>query len=1279
MKKILITLAFIFIQVSYAQVNKTISIDWVESEYNFIDNYNINVPNFKSDSFQYNDINKTIFYQQKFLEAYNIDEKSLKISNLEFENISESMLGVLNKKLISKDINAAIINSMARDVNYVVLSFQPIIKEGNSYKRVKSLSISYSIGGVSMSEISRNINTLSNSVLKSGVFKKFYVEKSGVYRLDKAFLSQLGFNANVDPRTIKIYGNGGRMLPLLNSIPYPNDLAENSIYFKGEQDGVFDDSDYILFYAEGVDNWSEDSETYTNIYSDKSYYYITSSAANGKRISPIVESTQAPIKVFTTFDDEVAHEVDRVNIVRLGRKWAGEQFNINPEQSFNFSFPNIDVSSPVSIKINVLAVSQKPTYFNVKVNNQDLGNVNLDALINGSYRYSTDNTFLSSLNVASPNVSVLMKYNNNGVPNGIGYLDYITLKCKSFLKGNGFQYRFTVNEVATSIGTAEYQISNASSIGQVWDITDIYNVTSKENAGLPQMSFKTVMGENKNYIIVDNNNFYTPIVDSNSNVINQDLKGTIFLNNQGVFEDIDYIIVTPQSLRGQAERLANFHRTYSKLNVKVVSLESLYEEFSSGKQDIGAIRNFVKYVYENASTPSRKVKYLCLFGDASFDFKNRIPNNTNIVPIFQSLNSDSISSSFISDDYFGLMNPDEGYVDSQIYRNLDIAVGRILASSETQADQLVSKIIDYHDIKAQGKWRNNIVMISDDSDVQSDTGIQKDLDDLSNEITFSKPFMNVKKIHSDSYVQETTSGGQKYPKVREEFINSFEQGSLVIDYFGHGNEDGLSAEKIYYKNDALGLVNKYKYPLFITVTCDFTRFDNPYRDTGGEFTYWNPIGGAIAMVTTTRLISQGGGSNFNKNLSKYLFSYGSDVYPSIAESVRLTKVASGSIGNNVVFYIGDPALQLAIPKPKVKLTKLNDVDIASTTETLSGLSYVKLSGEVTDESDNLLPTYNGELAINIYDKEINRTTLGNDGITQNGVLSLLNFTTLGETIFRGNASVVNGKFEFGFVVPKDIKIPVGNGKVSFYAKENGTVKDKTGYSLGLKIGGLNANAVADNTAPKIRLYMNNESFVSGGITNQSPLFLAFLEDEHGINTASGIGHDIVAYLDGDETKPYILNDYYETELNDYTKGKLKFPFRDLALGLHTLTFKAWDVYNNIVTSELQFIVVGDETLTLSNVLNYPNPFINHTEFWFTHNRPFEPLEVQVQVFTIAGKVVWTKNQLVNNDGFLSRELTWDGRDDFGDKIGKGVYVYKLTVRSTLTNKKTEKFEKLVIL
>jgi hypothetical protein len=375
---------------------------------------------------------------------------------------------------------------------------------------------------------------------------------------------------------------------------------------------------------------------------------------------------------------------------------------------------------------------------------------------------------------------------------------------------------------------------------------------------------------------------------------------------------------------------------------------------------------------------------------------------------------------------------------------------------------------------------------------------------------------------------------------------------------------------------------------------------------------------------------------------------------------------------------------LAIPKPKVVLTKVNDVPITAAIDDFKSLAYVKINGEVLDENNNQLPTYNGEIAVNIFDKNIIANTLRNDGDdaiidASFNTAPTMPFVKLGETIFRGNASVVNGKFEFGFVVPRDIRIPVDNGRISFYAKRNQLYLDKTGYNTDIKIGGINPNAAVDNVGPRVKLYMNDETFVNGGITNRSPFLLAHLEDENGINTASGIGHDIVGILDGDESNPYIMNDYYETELDDYTRGKVYFPYRNLEPGLHTITFKAWDVYNNPITAEIQFIVVGDETITLKNVLNYPNPFVSYTEFWFSHNRPFEPLEVQVQVMTITGKIVWTKNQTITTDGFLSREITWDGKDDFGDKIGKGVYVYKLTVKSTLTNKKSEKIEKLVIL
>jgi hypothetical protein len=814
-------------------------------------------------------------------------------------------------------------------------------------------------------------------------------------------------------------------------------------------------------------------------------------------------------------------------------------------------------------------------------------------------------------------------------------------------------------------------------------VTDIYNVEKYDNPASTTFSFKANMGSIRKYVAIDYSNLYTPLKDANSQVSNQDLKGTIFKDAQGNFLDVDYLIIAPNVFRNQAEKLANFHRNYSGLNVKVVNLDPIYIEFGSGKQDIGAIRNFVKYVYENASTPSKRIKYLNLFGDASYDFKDRVSIKTNFVPIYHALNSQTIGeSSFASDDFFGLMSANEGYMDTTGAGGdgLDIAVGRMIANSPQQADDLVNKVIDYHDIKSYGNWRNNVVFVADDPSASEtgDSQLQYYQNIVADKVMLQKPFMNVKKILLDSYVQESTAGGFRYPKAREDFFNAFARGALVVNYLGHGGEDGLTQERVWEKIDGQSLSNRYKYPLFVTLTCDFSRFDNPFRKTAGEYACWNATGGAISMITTVREIGQTTAQNFNDPFVEKLFSYGSNQYTSIAEALRLAKNATSG-NENVVFYLGDPALKLAVPEQKLVLTKVNNLPISGPIPDLKSLDFVTLSGEVQDENNIPITNYNGDLIVNIFDKNIPRVTLRNDGADAYPTGATMPFITLGETIFRGNASVTNGKFEFGFVVPRDIRIPLGNGRVSLYAKRNQILLDKTGYNTDIKIGGVNLTAAIDVTPPKVRIYMNDETFVTGGITNESPFFLAFMDDENGMNTASGIGHDMVAILDGNVVTPYILNDYYETELNNYKKGKLKYQFKKLSIGLHTLTFKAWDVYNNLVTSEIQFIVVGDETLTLSNVLNYPNPFVNYTQFWFSHNRPFEQLDVQIQVMTISGKVVWTKNENIQTNGFLSREISWDGKDDFGDRLAKGVYIYKLTVRSPLTDTTSEKYEKLVIL
>lgn len=534
---------------------------------------------------------------------------SAQISNVIYESISRADLGDLAPENIPEKPNESVIVTNARDTKYSFLSLSPIIKEGNSYKRIKSFS--YFISNTSARTASSTFQksaAIVNSVLASGDWYRFYIQKSGVYRINKSFLQSLGFDVSkVDPRRIKIYGNGGRMLPLANNAYYPNDLTENAIQIAGEDDGVFNNEDYILFYAEGIDNWNSESQTNLNLYDTKSYYYITASGGDGKRIQKLTQPTANSSLELNTFDDYQYHEIDQTNIVHLGRQWLGESFDINQEQEFLFNFPNLDTSAPVKIEVSAASASLTTTSFAITANGQSAGTISFPPLIsNTDTKYTTGKLPANTQFTGADNIKIKLTYNNNGVPGSKGYLDYINLTAKRKLLGTGKQFHFQYNAASSTAGIANYTIGNASAITQIWDVTDLYNVSKIENANQTSFSFKSTLGEVRKYIAIDPSDYYAPLKENQSKIANQNLKGTLFKNNQNAFQDIDYIIVTPKSLVSQAERLASFHRTNSNLNVKVIALENIYQEFSSGKQDIAAIRNCVKYIYDNASSPEKK-------------------------------------------------------------------------------------------------------------------------------------------------------------------------------------------------------------------------------------------------------------------------------------------------------------------------------------------------------------------------------------------------------------------------------------------------------------------------------------------------------------------------------------------------------------------------------------------------------------------------------------------------------------------------------------------------
>jgi hypothetical protein len=1116
-----------------------------------------------------------------------------------------------------------------------------------------------------------SFSQVSNSVLSSGDWYQFSVDTTGVFKIDRNLLQQIGVSTSgLNPKKIHIYGNGGSLLPTANSDFRYDDLQENSIYIEGENDGAFDSGDYILFYAKGPHDWAVSATNNSikhrqNIYSDKAYYFITVTDSDGKRISQKTAITANTSAQITIYDDYIFQEKELKSILAVGTQWFYEEdFNIQNTQNFNIPFPNAVANSNVNVRVRGVSNSVITSSMEVKVNGQDLFTIGYSAVNPSSLTKAFAVERNGDIVNNSDNIEVSITFDNNGNPSASAFLDYIEIVGKKQLKFSDFQFSFRSFEQANGTGIVEYQIDNGASASQVWDVTNHISPQLIENqSDTGNFAFKDNAGDLREYIILDNADFYRPETVENSKITNQNLHA---------LKDINYIVITNSELSGQAQRLADYHQNNSNLTTKVVLLDEIYNEYSSGSKDITGIRDFIKQVYTTNSSLEKKLKYVCFFGDASYDYKDRIQGNNNIVPVKLSTNSFNLANSWVTDDFYVMLEDNEGAMSTN--HTIDIASGRIPVSTITEATIVVDKILGYYSKNAIGDWRNTITLLADDIDEAGEEVLEQGVESIADEIKNNKPIFNVNKIYADAYVQQNSSGGERYPEVNKAITNAIEKGTLVFDYFGHGGEDGFASERILDVPQIQGFNNPNTLPLLITVTCDFSRFDNPNRITAGELTLKSKTGGAASLITTSREVFIFTGQRFNEELIRVILAFqGEDL--TIAEALMKAKnnFSISSTQKFFIFSFGDPAMKLAAPQPNVRITKMNDIAITQSIDTLKALSKVKFEGVVTDDSNVVLTDFNGTLSTTVFDKLINKTTLDNDGF---GIKMI--FDTQDSKLFRGKSTVENGAFSFDFIVPKDIKIAYGKGKLSFYA-ENGKI-DKAGYNFDVVVGGINADAPEDSVGPEIKLFMNDESFIDGGNTNASPNLIAVLFDASGINTSiTAVDHDIVGVLDGDTSNPIILNDFYQTELNDFTNGKVTYTLRDLDVGPHTLKIKAWDTYNNSSETTLNFVVVSDALLNLENVLNYPNPFVNYTEFWFNHNKPNEPLEVQIQIFTVSGKLIKTINKNVQTTGNLSRNITWNGLDDFGNKIGKGVYVYKLRVKSTASNLVSEKYEKLVIL
>jgi hypothetical protein len=1139
--------------------------------------------------------------------------------------------------------------------NFSVLPFRKNATTGQ-IEILNSFSIKIITTGEIIKPALKKVRSSDHSVLASGDWYKIQVSATGIYKIDYNFLKSLGINPDqINPKHIKLYGNGGGMLPQSNDSVRINDLAEDAIYVYGEADEKFDKQDYILFYAKGPHYWEYNSSEsifkhQLNSYSDSAYFFLTIGNDAGKRIVVKPNPSGTVSYSTSTYDYLDYHELnlltDISDYVKSGRDLFGEDFNFTKSRTFPFYIPNLDLNSPVKIDVEVAARSGLTSSFDILADGNTFSITIPRAYIddyNSDYIVPQRQVF--TFQPTQANLDINLKYHNT-TANSVGWLNYIVLNSRADLNFTGNQLSFR-DTGAINKGISEFQITNSFSDMLVWNITDQTNV-EQQSLSITTSKYVFRIDGNKLYefIAFRQGSGLTPAY--GKKIPNQDLHS---------LSGVDYVIVTYPDFMESAEKLADFHRNSDTLQVAVVTPAQIYNEFSSGAQDITAIRDFMKMLYDKGGNGIKKPKYLLLFGDASYDYKNLIKDNTNFVPTYESYSSYSPTYSYASDDYYGFLDDNEGeYDDGGYYNKSDIGIGRFPVQTTQQAKEMVNKVINYKNKKSFADWRNNLMLIADDEDGNTYFNGSETLDYY---FASNTKELNVTKIYLDAFQQVTTPGGNRYPEVQKAIDKKVNSGCFAVNYIGHGGEQYLAHEKVIELSDIKSWTNFDRLSLFVTATCEFTRFDDPERISAGEWVWLNPDGGAICMLTTTRVVFSSENDALINNLYKNnLFNENNGNFSRIGDITKVTKNRSGfSVNTRKFALLGDPALILDYPRHEVITTSINSRQVDSLPDTLKALSIITVSGEIRDHQNVKLDNFNGVLYPIIYDKPSDLKTLAND--PQNS--SVAKFKMFTNIIYKGVVSVEDGSFTFSFVVPKDISYKFGEGKISYYATDD--ITDANGEYDNIIIGGSISNFPKDSIGPEVQLFMNDSNFIRGGITNESPWLYAKVRDESGINTVgNGIGHEIIGVLDDGD--PIVLNDYYRATLNNYKEGIINYPFSNLSAGKHKLYIKVWDVMNNSAEDSTEFVVAPSAQPEIRNLFNYPNPVNHSTIFSFETNLSGQDIKTTLQIFSSMGELVRTLETNFNTEASRVLIEKWDAQDTGGQYLPSGIYFYRLILQDS---------------
>lgn len=1114
----------------------------------------------------------------------------------------------------------------------------------------------------------------ARSILADGDIYKLEIQEDGVYKLDYSFLNTFLDLDALSFSQIKLYGHPGGPLSEDIANSGPDDLVEIASFKTNADSDLFSPDDYILFYAQGPDklNYRTDKTIVKelNVYSRSSYIYLKLSSEEGMQIP---QQANVEADHYSTTKDALSRiEENSINLLGSygstqgsGQRWFGRIFT--KQRSFNLSnelaIAQIDVNQPVLV--DMAFAGRSDIFSEVELNIDDTSFTSVVGRVNTGdveATYARIANISETLMLSSPTPSIEINFPTISSPSE-GWLDYFTLQYKQKLVFDESELEIA-DFSSLSYPTYGFSIQSTISNPMIWEITNsMIPLEQDYEQSNGEIKFGFDSAQLRRFVVFDQNNVSkTPSYIGT--VPNQDIHG---------LDEADLVIVYHPDFSNAADQLAKHRREHDGLLVHTVDIESIYNEFSAGKQDPTAIRNFSKMMYDRYP----RFNFLLLLGDGSYDYMGLSEglSNQSFIPAYETKESLNPLSAFPTDDYYSLLSDNEG---GNLRGALDIAVGRIPVKTTQEADAVIAKIISYDTNPDRfGDWRLRVAFAADDED--SNIHLRQ-ADGIAEKATEKHPEFNQEKIYFDSYVQESTPGGARYPEANEKLNNEIFNGLLVTNYLGHGGPKGWSQERVLKVADIIDWKNSTKLPLIITATCSFTGFDDPAIVTAGEEAILNPFGGAVALFSTVRSVYSSQNERLTKSVFDTIFTKVDGDYLAIGEILRRSKNANSADTINInarkFLLIGDPSMKLALPQYNIKTTSINGTTVGqSTPDTLGALQDVRIIGEIVNDAGERMTSFNGEIYPTVFDKRSNITTLANDGTSR-----IKEFEVQRNRLFKGAATVENGQFSFSFTIPIDIDYTVGAGKLSFYATD-GMELDASGYYDNLYIGGSDTGLSLDDSPPLVEAFLNSFDFTSGDETNGDPLLLVRLADDKGINfTGISIGHDITAIIDGNTQNTYILNEFYRSDLDNARTGTVRFPLNGIEPGLHTLTVKAFDVANNPGEQTIEFTVIRPEDGEITNLSSFPNPTDRGTTFSFSHDFANESVKTTISIYNLNGQLV---RSLERNEVLLSnqnRSFTWDGKDDYGSDVVSGIYLYTIKINSPSLNiSKESSFEKVVVI